>query len=102
MLLRSSQLKRDVIRGQRPGLYDFQGPFDVEDHVGLRLRLVRKWNGAKERGSATELIIHHSADVYKLETAFLSGLSSNHVSEFSPVTHLPCTYLQKGEILSNI
>ena len=83
LLLRSSQLKRDVIRGQRPGLYDFQGPFDVEDiwaPLRLRLRLVRKWNGAKEWGSATELTIHHSADVYELETAFLSGLSSNHVS----------------------
>lgn len=31
LLLRSTS---DVTRGQRPGLYDFQGPFDVEDHVG--------------------------------------------------------------------
>lgn len=44
----------------------------------LRLRLVRKWS--KGMGQGYKAQIHHSADVYELETASHSGLSSNHAN----------------------
>lgn len=55
----------------------------MEDHVGsseAEAEAGQEMEQRNEWGSATKLTIHHSADVYGLETVFHSGLSSNHIS----------------------